>query len=166
MTGNLYLLICNLCVAFIGCIFFIGIEVLIFLDILNVLIRHVGKVFLFFLLKGELILVWNLIIIRMDFRESQEAVAVSAIINESGLKGGFDPRYFSKINIASELPLIAALKIKFFDAGSIDDDHPRFFGVCCIDQHTFCHGDLRWPLGMFAARHLASARGVLANRGR
>ena len=37
---------------------------------------------------------WNLIVIRMDFRKSQKAMAIAAIFNKRRLQRRFDPRDF------------------------------------------------------------------------
>ncbi len=43
----------------------------------------------------------DLVVIRMDFAESEEAVAVAAIIDESRLQRRLDARHFRQIDIAS-----------------------------------------------------------------
>ena len=45
----------------------------------------------------------NLIVVRMNFRESKETMAVSAILYESGLKRRFYPRDPGEIDISFEL---------------------------------------------------------------
>ena len=53
----------------------------------------------------------NLVIIWMDFAKSEETVAITAIFYEGGLKGGFDTRDARQIDVTSNLPFCAALKI-------------------------------------------------------
>ena len=43
----------------------------------------------------------DLIVIRVDFREGEEAVAISAIVNESRLERRFNPRNFGEVDVAS-----------------------------------------------------------------
>ena len=43
----------------------------------------------------------DLVVIRMDFAERQEAVAIAAIVDESGLQRRLDARHFRQIDIAS-----------------------------------------------------------------
>ncbi len=45
----------------------------------------------------------NLVIIGMDFAEGQEAVTVSAVVYETGLQRGFNPRYFGQIDVSLKL---------------------------------------------------------------
>ncbi len=57
----------------------------------------------------------DLVIIGMDFREGEEALAVAAILHERRLKRGFHARHFGEIDIALERPLTGGLEIKFLD---------------------------------------------------
>ena len=45
----------------------------------------------------------NLVIIGMDFRESEKPMAIAAIIYESGLQRGLNPSHLREIDISSEL---------------------------------------------------------------
>src|SRR5579872_7512710 len=54
----------------------------------------------------------NLIIIRMDFRESEEALPVAAIFDERGLERRLHAGHFGEIDIAFERPLAGGLEIK------------------------------------------------------
>ena len=75
----------------------------------------------------------------MNFGEGQKAVPVAAVIDESGLQRGFDPRDLGQIDIASKLPLVDGLEIKFLDLGSVHDDHAGFFRMGRVDKHFLCH---------------------------
>ena len=68
--------------------------------------RHGFRIGFFFRHERFTIRNWDLIVIRMDFREGQKAVAISAIVNKSGLQRGFNPRYFCQIYVASYLPFV------------------------------------------------------------
>lgn len=52
----------------------------------------------------------NLVVVRMDFRKSEKAVAVSTVIDEGRLKRGFNPRYLGKVDIAADLLLCSDSK--------------------------------------------------------
>ena len=43
----------------------------------------------------------DLIVIRVNFAEGEEAVAIAAVIDESGLQRRLDARHFRQIDIAS-----------------------------------------------------------------
>ena len=81
----------------------------------------------------------DLVIIGVNFREGQEAVAVATIIHERRLQRRFNPGYLGEIDIALELLVLSALEIKFLDPVPRYDRDPGFFPVARIDQHTHCH---------------------------
>jgi hypothetical protein len=70
----------------------------------------------FFFQKGEAVGDRDLVIIGMDFREGEEAVAVAAIFNEGSLQRGFDPRHFRQIDIAAQLLAVGSLEVEFLYA--------------------------------------------------
>ena len=75
----------------------------------------------------------DLIIIGMDFREGEEAVTVTAIIDESRLQRRFDPRYLGEIDISLELLPFGRLKVKLLNPVPLDDGHAGFLPVACVD---------------------------------
>jgi hypothetical protein len=81
----------------------------------------------------------NLIVVRVDFAERQEAVAVAAIFDERRLQRRFYPRDLGEIDIASELLALGGLEIKFFDAVAADHNDPGLFRVGGVDQHLVGH---------------------------
>ncbi|WP_426406767.1 hypothetical protein [Bradyrhizobium ganzhouense] len=81
----------------------------------------------------------DLVIVGMDFAESEEAVAVAAIFNESGLKRGFDPCDLGEVDIPAQLLALRGLEVKLFDAIAADHDDPGLFRVGGIDQHLVGH---------------------------
>ena len=87
----------------------------------------------------------DLIIVRVDFGKREEALAVSSVFNEGRLQGRLHARYLGKINIAFERSFGGGLEIKFFDLLSVENDHPGFFRVACIDEHTLGHHNLHAP---------------------
>ncbi len=81
----------------------------------------------------------NLIIVRMDFAEGQEAVAVASVFDEGGLQRWFYARYLGEIDVSTQLFALGGLEIKFFDAIAADHDDPCLFRVGSIDQHFVGH---------------------------
>nr|WP_312016249.1 hypothetical protein [Bradyrhizobium liaoningense] len=81
----------------------------------------------------------DLIIVGMDFAEGEEAVAVAAIFDESGLKRGFDPGDLGEVDIPAQLLALRGFEIKLFDAIAADHDDPGLFRVGGIDQHLVGH---------------------------
>jgi hypothetical protein len=81
----------------------------------------------------------DLIIVGMDFAEGEEAVAIAAIFDESGLERGFDPCDLGEVDISSQLLALRGLEIKLFDAIAADHDDPGLFRVGGIDQHLVGH---------------------------
>jgi hypothetical protein len=75
----------------------------------------------------------NLIIVRMDFAESEKAVTVATIFDEGSLQGWFYARDFSEIDVATQLFALSGLEIKLFDSIAADHDDPGLFRVGGID---------------------------------
>ena len=81
----------------------------------------------------------DLVVIRVDLGEGQEAVTVPAVIHEGRLQRGLDPRDLGQVDVSGELPLVQCLEIKVFDLGSVRHDDPSFLGMRGVDQHFLCH---------------------------
>jgi hypothetical protein len=81
----------------------------------------------------------DLIVIRVNFAERQEAVAVAAIFDERRLQRRFYARDLGEIDIAAELLALGGLEIKFFDAVAADHNDPGLFRVGGVDQHLVGH---------------------------
>src|SRR5215216_5230937 len=81
----------------------------------------------------------DLIVVRVDFAERQEAVAVAAIFDERRLQRRFYARDLGEIDIATELLALGGLEIKFFDAVAADHNDPGLFRVGGVDQHLVGH---------------------------
>src|ERR1700730_2897541 len=81
----------------------------------------------------------NLIIIRVDFRESKKPMPVAAVVDEGGLKRRLDPHDLGEINIAAKLFLAGGFEIELLDPVTAKDDHSGFFGVRRIDKHFVGH---------------------------
>ena len=81
----------------------------------------------------------DLIIVRMDFAEREEAVAVAAVLDEGRLQRRLDAGDLGEIDIAAQLLALGGLEIKFFDAIAADHNDPGLFRVGGIDQHFVGH---------------------------
>ena len=81
----------------------------------------------------------DLVIVRMDFGERQEAVAVAAVLDEGRLQRGFDPRYLGEIDIAAKLFAVRGLEIEFLDAVAAQHDHPGLLRMGRVDKHLVGH---------------------------
>ncbi len=81
----------------------------------------------------------DLVIIRVDFREGEEAVPVAAIVDEGGLQRRLYARDLGQIDIAAKLFAACAFKVEFLDTIAAQDDHPSLFRVGRIDQHFVGH---------------------------
>jgi hypothetical protein len=81
----------------------------------------------------------DLIIVRMDFAEGEEAVAIAAVFNEGGLKRWLYARDLGEIDIAAKLFALGRFEIKLFNAIATHHDDPGLFRVGGIDQHFVGH---------------------------
>ena len=81
----------------------------------------------------------DLEVVRMDFREGEEAVAVAAVFDEGGLQRGLDADDLGEVDVALERLARGRLEVEFGELGSVDDDHPGLFGMGGIDQHAAGH---------------------------
>jgi hypothetical protein len=81
----------------------------------------------------------NLIIVGMNFAESEEAVAVAAILDKGGLQRRFDARDLGEVDIAAKLLALRGFEIKLFDAIATNHDNPGLLRVGGIDQHFVRH---------------------------
>jgi hypothetical protein len=77
----------------------------------------------------------NLIVVRMDFAERKEAVAISAVFDECSLQRRFDAGNLGQIDVTAQLFALSGFEIKFLDAVAADHHHPGFFRVGGVDQH-------------------------------
>ena len=82
----------------------------------------------------------DLVVVRMDFVEGEEAVTVSAVFDEGGLEAGLYARDLGQIDVAAKLFAIAAFEIEILNPAVVDDGDAGFFRVRRIDQHDFRHG--------------------------
>jgi hypothetical protein len=81
----------------------------------------------------------NLVIIGVDFAESQEAVAIAAIFDERCLQRRLYACDLGEVDIAAQLLALGGLEIKLFDAIAANHDNPGLFRVGGVDQHLVGH---------------------------
>ena len=98
-----------------------------------------GVFFFLGLDQGEAVGQRDLVVIRVDFRECEEAMAVAAILHEGGLERGLHARHLGEVDIALQLAARGAFEVEFLDAVPLDDDHAGLFGVGGIDEHLAAH---------------------------
>ncbi len=98
----------------------------------------------------------DLVVVGVDFREGQKAMAIAAIIHEGRLKRRFYAGNFCKIYVSGDLPLGYRLKIKFVDFISFDNHDAGFLRVGGIDKHFLRHS---FPFTNTCRRKLAWGRG-------
>ena len=71
----------------------------------------------------------DLVIVRMNFREGEESVAIAAVFDEGGLERRLHPRHLRQIDVAAERLLAGGFEIEFFDAVTAQHHHPGLFRV-------------------------------------
>jgi hypothetical protein len=81
----------------------------------------------------------DLIIVGMDFAESQEAMAVAAIFDEGGLQRRLYARHLGEVDVSAKLFALGGLEVKLFDSIAADHNDPGLFRVGGIDQHFVGH---------------------------
>jgi hypothetical protein len=81
----------------------------------------------------------DLIIVRVDFAERQEAMAIAAVINEGRLQRRFYPCDLGEIDVAAKLFAISRFEVEFFNTIAAQDHHPGFLRVARVDEHFVGH---------------------------
>jgi hypothetical protein len=81
----------------------------------------------------------DLIIVRMDFTEGQEAMAVAAIFDEGRLQRRLYAGDLGEIDVSAQLLALGSLEVKLFDTIAADHNDPGLFRVGGIDQHFVGH---------------------------
>ena len=105
----------------------------------------------------------NLVIVRMDFGEGEEAVAIAAVVDEGRLQRRLDPRDLGEIDVAAQRPLVGRFEVEFLDPVTSQHHHPGLFRVGGVDDHLVGHGKLSrraTPRAANGPRPLGAARGV------
>jgi len=81
----------------------------------------------------------DLVTVRMDFAEGQQAVPIAAIFDEGGLQRWLYARDLGEVDIATQLLALCGLEVKLFDAIAADHNDPGLFRVGGVDQHFVGH---------------------------
>ena len=68
----------------------------------------------------------DLVVVGMNFAESEEAMAVSAILDECSLKGRFDARYARQIDVSFKLFLVLQIRNQILRCGYRERRQPVF----------------------------------------
>jgi hypothetical protein len=92
--------------------------------------------------QGFAILARDLVIIRVDFAEGQEAVAVAAIVDEGRLERRLHPGHLGEVDVALELLVLGGFEVELLDPVTFDYRNPSLFRVARVDQHAHCHRDV------------------------
>ena len=79
------------------------------------------------------------VVVGMDIRERQEAVPVAAIVDEGGLKRGFDAGDLAEIDIAFQGRPGGGFVVEVLKPAFVHDSDPGFFRMRCIDKHAPGH---------------------------
>jgi len=79
----------------------------------------------------------DLIIIRVDFVEGQEAVAVAAIFNEGGLQARLYAGDLGEVDVPAKLAARTGFEIELLNLAAVHDRDARFFRVRRVYQHGF-----------------------------
>ena len=75
----------------------------------------------------------DLVVIRVNFPESQEAVAVATVFYEGCLEAGFDPDDFREVDITFYLLAIGRLNVEILKPVAVQYHHARLFRVAGVD---------------------------------
>ena len=75
----------------------------------------------------------------MDFAEGQEAVAISAVVDEGGLQRRLDARHLGQIDVAAKLLTAGGLEVEFLDTMAAQNNHPGLLRMGRIDEHFVGH---------------------------
>ena len=77
----------------------------------------------------------DLIVVRVDLVEGEEAVTVATILDEGGLQAGLYAGDLGEVDVAAKLAAGLRLKVEFLNLASFDDRNAGLFRVCRIDKH-------------------------------
>jgi hypothetical protein len=102
------------------------------------------------------VLCGQLVVIRVDLAEGEEAVAVAAIFDKGGLERRLHPGDFGEVDVAAELFVAGGFEVEIVNLAVVDDRHPRFFGMGCVDQHQSAHVTEPFGPARRARAHCAS----------
>ena len=81
----------------------------------------------------------DLVVIGVDFRERQKAVAIAAVVDEGGLERRLYPRDLGEIDIAAQLAAARGFEVEFLDPVAAQHDHPGLLRMGGVDEHLVGH---------------------------
>ncbi len=81
----------------------------------------------------------DLVVVRVDLAERQEAVASAAVFHERRLEAGLHADHLGEVDVALELLLGGGLDVEILEPATVQHHHAGFFRVGGIDQHTLGH---------------------------
>ena len=85
------------------------------------------------------ILFRDLVVVWVDFAESQKTVAIAAKVDKCRLQRWFNSGYLGEVDIAFDLLVFGRFEIKFFDPVAFEHRHPSLLVVARVDEHARCH---------------------------
>jgi hypothetical protein len=80
-----------------------------------------------------------MVILRLDVRNVEEAVAADREVDKRRLDGRLQVDDPSFVNVACVALVAGSLHVQFLENAVLDDGDPAFFGLEHIDQHFFLH---------------------------
>ena len=106
------------------------------------IVLRLAECLLVFFLRGEQRLPvgkGDLVVVRMDFAEGEEAVPVAAVIDKGGLERRLYAGDFCKVDVAAKLAPRSGLEVEFLDLSFVQNDDPGFLRMRRIDKHLGWH---------------------------
>ena len=105
----------------------------------------------------------NLIVVGMDFREGQKAVAVAAVIDKCRLQRRLNPGDFGEIDVTAKLLAVSGLEVEFLDAVAAEHHDTGFLRMGRVDEHFVGHW--KFSLGRTGPRSRATIDGARRRMG-
>ena len=81
----------------------------------------------------------DLVVVGMDLRQRQEAVAVAAVLHEGGLERRLHPHDLGQVDVALEGQPVRGFEVEILQPVAVQHHHAGFFRVGGVDQHALCH---------------------------
>ena len=82
----------------------------------------------------------DLVVVRVDLAEGEEAVAVAAVLDEGGLERGLHAGHLGEVDIAAKLAPVGGLEVEFLDPRPVNRDDPGLLRVHRVDEHLVVVG--------------------------
>src|SRR5262249_40059331 len=81
----------------------------------------------------------NLIIIGMNFTESQKTVAIAAVVHKGSLQRRLDAGDFGQIDVTAQLLTVRGLEVEFLHSLAAQNDYPGLLRMRRVDEHFVGH---------------------------